>query len=272
MPRSQTSFLVRVRRAILRLLKRLITNRTFLVTVGSIVGLFILMNYFIMPWYVNYGGTLTVPNVMGMSLDRATAVLDSMGLEPIQAEIRPDPREPEGRVVLQNPLPDAVVKYGRRIYLTASGGEVYVEVPSLRGRSIRDAQFALERNGLSLGRVDSMSSETYPSGTIVAQELAPEKSIPKGTAVGVTVSLGGLLHEGLVPDLVGKTVAEAEKLLASKGFSLGNITYQTNPDLIPNTVVDQFPRPGDAASSGQAVDLFVVKHGAAPDEIPSQNK
>ena len=236
-------------------------RRKALFTAGWLVGLFVLFNYILLPAYVNQGQTLSVPKVVGLPLDQARAVLDSQGFEPVQAETRMDPRSPVGTVVLQNPQPDAVVKHGRRIYLTISGGEVVVEVPSLRGRSARDARFILERTGLTLGGLAYEASDAYPENTIMNQSLQPGTKVSKGTSVRVTVSRGKAQSEVNVPNLVGKSLNEAKQLLAKTGLQLGNITYQVGYDLLPNTVVDQFPRAGEQVADGQAVDLFVVKTG-----------
>ena len=64
-----------------------------------------------------------------------------------------------------------------------------------------------------------------------------------------------------------ETLAEAEKLLLEAGLRVGNITYQPNFDLLPNTVVDQYPRSGEPARQGQQVDLFVVEVGRPSEEI-----
>jgi len=65
-----------------------------------------------------------------------------------------------------------MVKHGRRVYLTLSGGEVMAIVPQLRGRSMRDAKFALERYGLQLGSISFEPSTLYPENTIVAQSFS----------------------------------------------------------------------------------------------------
>ena len=256
------------RRTPLRLLK----SRKFLYTVAGLVGGFLLLDNVMLPWYVNHGDTQSVPKVTNLSLEVAKATLDSAGLHPVEAETRPDPRAPQGTVVSQNPQPDAVVKQGRRIYLTISGGEALVNVPPLRGRSTRDAKFTLERSGLRLGRVGYATSEQYPENTIVEQSVPAGSKVAKGSAVNIVVSRGRVLQQITVPDFLGKTLSEAERLIVHQGLKLGNITYQASFDLIPNTVVDQFPRPGDQVPEGQAIDLFVVKSGRPKEEIESPNK
>jgi eukaryotic-like serine/threonine-protein kinase len=241
--------------------------RKILVITGIVVGVFILFNYIVMPLYVSHGAILIVPSVVGMPLEDARGVLFSRGFEPVQAETRPDAHAPVGTIVVQNPPADAKVKHGRRIYLTISGGEVQVVVPQLRGRSSREAKFALERSGLKLGGVKYAPSEMYPENTILEQTVAAGDKVSKGTAVNVVVSQGRSMEAMSVPDLVGKSLTEAEKILLQQGLSKGNIAYQSSYDLLPNTIVDQFPRAGESVARGQAIDLFVVEAGRPKEEI-----
>lgn len=242
-------------------------RKKLLYGLGAVVGLFVLFDDILLPWYVYHGSRLYVPKVVGMTLANARQVLEASSLQAVEAETRPDPIQPAGTVVYQNPLPNAVVKVGRRVYLSISGGEVQVTVPSLRGKSMRDARFALEQYGLKLGSVSYTPSDSYPENTIVEQTVAPDSRITRGMVVGITVSRGRVQQETAVPQVVGKTMGEAEKLLTAAGLKVGNITYQPSFDLLPNTVVDQFPRVGEPARPGQEVDLFVVKVGKLSEEI-----
>ncbi len=257
---------------LLRFLLRVITGKKFLYTAGTIVGLFVLLNYIALPLYVHQGRTLNVPRVIGTPLSDAKRMLDSAGLQPIEAETRPDPTMAAGTVTNQNPLPEAVVKTGRRVYLTISGGEIQVSVPLLRGRSTREAKFALERYGLKLGGISYGISDTFPENTIMGQSVPPDTRVPRGTVVGVSVSKGRAQEQAQVPTLTGKSLTEAEKMLQAAGLKVGNITYQPSFDLLPNTVVDQFPRPGEPIGAGQNVDLFVVGTGKPSEEIQSPKK
>jgi beta-lactam-binding protein with PASTA domain len=243
------------------------SGKNFLVTAGIIIGLFVLVNYIVLPLYVSHAGRVTVPPVVGMSRDSAVQVLELAGLRVVDAETRPDPTYPPGVVVQQNPLGEAVVKEGRRVYLTLSGGEVQVVVPSLRGRSLRDARFALERFGLKLGGVGYDTSDTFPENTIIAQSIQADAHVSRGTEVHITVSQGRSTSDIRVPLVIGKTLGEATKLIEEARLHVGTISYQQSFDLVPNTVVDQFPRPGETPAPGQGVDLFVVKTGRPNEEI-----
>jgi eukaryotic-like serine/threonine-protein kinase len=244
--------------------------RRFLYLAASFVVLFILMNYIILPAYVYHGGTLKVPQVEGMTMDSAVELLERTDLTPVQSETRVDSRYPAGTVIQQNPPAESIVKPGRRVYLTLSGGEILVTVPQLRGLSTRDARFTLERYGLQMGTVSYATSQTYPENTIIEQTVQANTKVSKGTLVNVTVSRGMMTDEIAVPEVLGKTIGEAKIILTQKGLKLGNITYHFSDNLLPNTVVDQFPRPGDPVQRGQAIDLFVVREGKFKDksEVP----
>lgn len=137
---------------------------------------------------------------------------------------------------------------------------------------MRDAKFALERFGLKLGGVTFEPSSQYPENTIVAQSVPAESNIARGSRVAISVSSGSSGGGATVPNVVGRTATEAEKILAASGLSVGNITTQPSYELIPNTVVEQFPRAGESVLAGQKVDLFIVKGGKPTEEIQVPGK
>ncbi len=250
-----------------RAVYKFVRSRTFLYGTAGLVGLFLIMNYLVMPLYVYHGGTLSVPDVIGIQFEEAKQRLNEAGLVAFQGETILDNEHSAGIVLTQNPLPNATVKYGRHIYLTTCGGELLVAVPALRGRSLRDARFALERNGLKLGSVENQVSDSYPMNTIISQTVASSERLKKGMSVGVVVSSGRAIATTTpVPSVTGKSLREARKMLEFVGLRLGNVTYQVNIDLLPNTIVDQIPPAGTAVESGAPVDLFVVKSGTLQDE------
>jgi eukaryotic-like serine/threonine-protein kinase len=227
--------------------------------IGSLFALVIILDIIVLPWYVNHEGTLPVPDVVGMPEVEAIRVLDSLKLEPRRGEVRPDKEYPEGYVVAQNPIPSQIVKPNRRVYLTISGGEQLASVPELKGRSIRDTKFALERSGLKLGAVLREISKEFPEGTIISQDVTAGARVKRGSYIRVTQSAGQTMDSLVVPSVVGKTLNEAQKVLTQKGFKAGSITYQISADLLPNTVIDQLPRMNEVVNYGKAIDLFIAQ-------------
>jgi serine/threonine-protein kinase len=224
---------------------------------GILLVLFFIVDDIVMPRYVQQGETTKVPRVIGMNVVEALQVLADAGLNGKQAEIRPDKQFPEGTVAVQTPDAGAEVKFGRGVYLTVSGGETLTSVPGLRGKSVRDATLTLERFGLRLGSVTYRVSIDFPENTVMEQSLAGGTNVRAGTLISVVASQGPSANRVPIPNLVRKPLAEAERILLQAGLKPGIITFQVNNNLLPNTVIEQFPRAGGFASAGQGIDLFV---------------
>lgn len=230
---------------------------------GIAVGIFLLLTFLVnnvvMPLYTQQGRTTKVPEVLGLSVANAKDVLTKAGLAPKEAETRIDKQYPIGTVAVQTPAAGSEVKYGRGVYLTVSGGEPLVKVPSLRGKSLRDARFTLERTALALGNVEYQVSQEFPENTIIDQSIAEGSMVKNGSKINVTVSQGRLSNKFPLPNVTMKSLSEAEKTLAEIGFRIGTVTYQPSKDLLPNTVLDQSPKAGELVSLDQPINLVVAQ-------------
>lgn len=238
------------------LLGKSFVRKTIIFLIG-IVFLLILLDNLIIPWYVSSPET-TVPNVVGMDSQEAVSLLQSEGFETVIGDTSYGLEIPKNSVFLQRPKAGDIVKEGRRIFLFVSGGEKIVYVPMLKGKSILDAKFALERIGLKLGRVDRIPS-SQPEDMIFDQEYVAGTPLQQGEIVGITVSAGRGGGSVVVPDLIGKSLSEAHLILNENDLIVGKINYQASATLLPNTVLDQYPSSGNKLNPGDAVDLFVTK-------------
>ncbi len=160
-----------------------------------------------------------------------------------------------------------MVKEGRVVYLFVSGGDKILTVPLLKGKSILDAKFALERLGLKLGKVERIPS-SHPEDMIFDQQYEEGTMLRQGDIVGVTISAGRGGGSIVVPDLIGMSLTEAKMILADSALIIGKINYQPSSTLLPNTILDQYPSSGNSLNPGNAVDLFVTK--PADGNIPSE--
>jgi serine/threonine-protein kinase len=212
-----------------------------------------------MPYYVQKGKTTKVPNVVGLSLKEAHQLLLEAELEPKNAEYKSEKNSKIGTIILQNPLAYSEVKYGRGIYLTICGGEEFIEVPNLRGKSLRDAIFNLERFNLRIGDLIYEPSEELFENTIIRQQISAGTKVKSGVSIDVIVSQGRNVDKHIVPNVVQQTYAEAENKLIKDGFRIGKVTYQVNLDLLPNTVLEQFPHAGELVKLGQSIDLIIAQ-------------
>lgn len=240
-------------------------QKKLLIVIGGLIILLILFNYLLMPWYVS-AAEVSVPKVVGLNEQAAKGILEQSDLEPVIGGERFDERYPKGSVIFQKPNAGSVVKEGRRIFLFVSSGIPLIKVPSLKGKVLRDARMTLERMDLVLGDTSFVESE-YPTNVIIDQEYYEGTEVKKGTHINVTLSAG--VNAGLItiPDLLGKSLSQAEKLITENKLTIGRINYQPSFSLLPNTVIDQYPGEGNLVEEGAAVDLFVTKNVDTPDEV-----
>lgn len=231
--------------------------KKILIAFGGLLVAVLLMNFIVMPWYVRHDTLVKVPSVTGLSFEEAKKLLDDAGLEGVQGDIRYDPSKPIGTVVEQNPLTDQIVKDGRRIYLVISGGEQLYDVPNLVGRTLREAKFVLNQRNLEVQEVEYKPSAQYPPGIVLMQIENAGSKVKKGTQIGVVVSTGMESGDIKVPDITGKNIEEAKKLLAASKLTLGKINYQPSVNVPVNSVIDQYPKANTMAKENQKIDVFV---------------
>ncbi|MGA2668479.1 MAG: PASTA domain-containing protein [Ignavibacteria bacterium] len=221
------------------------------------IGCIFIFNSLLMPWYVGHNTLVKVPSVVGLSFGDANKVLDEADLEGVQGDIRYDVSKPLGTVLDQNPTAQQMVKDGRRIYLVVSGGEQLYDVPNLVGRTVRESKFILAQRNLELQEVGNKPSVQYPAGIIMTQIETVGAKVKKGARIGVVVSAGVEAGDLRVPDLIGKNVEEAKKLILQNKLSIGKINFQPSTTVAVNAVIDQYPKANSLASENTRIDLFV---------------
>jgi len=231
--------------------------KKLLLVLGALLVFLFVIDYILLPLYVS-GSERQIPNVVGKQKDEAIRILEDAGLSPIVQTSRFDQKYEKDHVIFQNPLPYKTVKTDRRIYLTISGGDPQIKMPSLIGKTIRDATITLERVGLTIGKIDSVESE-FPSGTIVEQEILQGREITKGSPVNFKLSVGPQVGMIRVPNLLGKSLFEAESMLKNNSLRLGSRTYIHSPSLLPNTVVDQQPSESTLIKVGDSVNVVLTQ-------------
>lgn len=245
--------------------------KNLLYILGGLLVFFLLFNYVLMPWFV-YSAEVQVPKVVNMQQEAAIKILDEAGLDPVIGDTSYiENGFAENAIILQKPYAGETVKKGRRIFLVLSGGEPTTVVPMIKGKSITNARFALERVGLKIGEISEVSSDN-PKDLVIAQQFIAGVKLKKGTMINVSVSAGQTEGQIEIPNLIGKSLTEAERILNENFLKIGKINYQPSFDLLPNTVKDQYPSPGSRLNQGDAVDLFITKNVETKDEATTREE
>lgn len=241
-----------------------INYKKLLIFIGAFIIILWIFNNLLMPWYVS-ADEVQVPKVIGLKQEAAIEKLTDANLDAIVAGERYDERHPKGTVIFQKPSQNSIVKEGRRIFLFVSSGIPMVKVPDLRGKFLRDAKLTLERVELNLGDTVMVENE-QEKYTVLEQNFFPGREVQRGTKVSLTISAGKEVGLISVPDLIGKTLMQAEKILTDNKLTVGRLNYQPSFSLLPNTIIDQYPAKDTFVKEGTSIDLFVTKDVDTPKE------
>ncbi len=234
-------------------MKRLFTY-VIIILIFFVVGL-LLANFIFMPLFVRRGEEIVVPNVCDMPLDSATVVLKRAGLQSVVIERRYDRIIEQGRVIIQEPLPDTKVKKGRIINLSVSLGAEKIVLPALSGLELSKVKQIIERIGLVISDIDSVYSDSISEGKVIRTVPEPETEVKKGDGIKIVVSKGIVLKS---PNLIGLKLDEAKDKIRRSNLIIGTIT-EVEGTGEKGTVIVQDPQPDQVVNAGDTINLIVVK-------------
>ncbi|MCZ7604380.1 MAG: PASTA domain-containing protein [Melioribacteraceae bacterium] len=235
--------------------KKIIKYPIILIAAGII--LLILFDKVFMPWYVS-ADEVIVPDFVGQPKVNAIEALKQLNLQPIEEGPKYDEQFPKDHVIFHIPEPGSKVKVGRRVYLYISGGEPLIKMPQLLGKTIRDAKITIERLGLEVDTVINVRSE-FPARTVVEQNINEGEFVAKGKTITLKISIGPQLGMVRVPNLIAKSLTEAERMLRELSLRIGKKTYLASPNLLPNTIIDQYPSEDKLVNYGDSVDVVITQ-------------
>jgi len=204
-----------------------------------------------MPLLVHNTETVQVPNVIGKSYDDAQTLLSGKNLKFIKSGEQYSDNVIPNTVINQIPKSGTEVKVGRSIYLIISKGRETIEVPYLIGKSLREARVTLIQNGLALGNVVYVASDSIGFDTVISQSIGNDRKIPAGSQ--------GSENFVKVPNLVGLSVSEAQSLLTESGLAIGNIFLGKSETYMAGTVIDHSPAAGELVKQNSPINLTIAK-------------
>jgi serine/threonine-protein kinase len=163
------------------------------------------------------------------------------------------------------------IAFGLVILATAAWGAwTYViphrvDVPSVVGLDVRDAQRKLENVGLVARIAQGRHSLRVDEGAVL--DVRPDEGtiVEDGTRVVLVPSAGP--PPVSVPNVVGKTVERARELLRGADLRVGDVRRAYHAELTEGHVIRQSVDGRDDAPLGSAIDV-VVSRGPKPLPVP----
>ncbi|AYA26861.1 Stk1 family PASTA domain-containing Ser/Thr kinase [Rhodococcus rhodochrous] len=204
-------------------------------------------------WWLGAGRLTDVPTVQGLDRAAAVSAIETAGLS---SEIRGEYSDdvPVDTVLGTDPSAGSRVPDGDTIALLVSLGRP--TVPSIPGAGERSVvEDELRSRTFEPIEGGTAFSTTVPEGGVAALDPAPGTVLPVGAEVALVISKGS--PPVTLPDLTGRPVDEARRILDEAGLTVGEIREVFDADVDEGRVVGTDPEEGADVSAGGTVTLLV---------------
>lgn len=214
--------------------------------------------------YTRHGQSVTLPNLRGLKIDQAEALLQQKKLRYVITDTVFVDKLPKLAVAEQNPAPNSKVKEGRIIYISLnSDASATVLMPNLINSSLRYAETVLSGMGLVVGNVTykpDIAQNAVLDQLWHGQSMQPGTKLPKGSSIDLVVGdgSGGALVP--LPNLSGLSLKDATNVLQASLLQLGTVVFEGQvKDSTKAIVKRQNPSFTEGATlrGGEFVDLFL---------------
>jgi beta-lactam-binding protein with PASTA domain len=135
------------------------------------------------------------------------------------------------------------------------------KVPNLVGKTKKQAKKKLKKAHCALGAVTKEKSATVPRRKVISTNPKAGTTHKAGTKVKLKVSsgkpAGAKKKQCKVPNVVGKTKAQAKKALRNANCKLGKVTKQKSATVAKGKVISSNPVAGTIHKKGAKVNLKI---------------
>ena len=211
-----------------------------------------------------------VPAVTGLDKDEAIKLLKEKKLNGLIVKTVNDDSVEAGKIVEQSPAANSEVKEGTNVELTVSVGKNKTIVPNLSNIDLDKVEDILSKSNLSLGKVERKYDDKVDENKIISQSVNFGEEVEKGTKIDIVVSRGKEDKKVEVPDLMGKTEAEAIKILYDSGLAVGK-TEKKADNQKAGTVIWQSYGKGVKVDADTKIDIVISSGKSNSDSVLNLN-
>jgi eukaryotic-like serine/threonine-protein kinase len=226
-----------------------------IITISSlaiIVGLFLAGNVGLKFFFHDY--LYETPNLKGLTIEEARVLVGSnfklVDMGEHYSELK------KGEIYSQLPVSQKHIKKGRPIKIWISKGMDTVVLPDLKGKNMQDARVILSDLGIKLGMV-SHTMEGYMNNKVIGTDPSEGTLISRGSSVSLLINVSQIKNVRM-PDILGFSLAEGEKILREKKLVIGDITKIFRNDFPEDTIIDISYPAGKDVLAGSVINITVT--------------
>ena len=210
--------------------------------------------------YTRHGVEIVVPEVTGLYLEEAKAIIEAEGLNFFVTDTTYSNKTPLGTLVEQDPRAGSKVKPGRVVYVIHNAyARKPIALPNLQDLSLRQAERTLQSLEINVANVTYVPS-TFKDIVLEVrkgeQKVMVGSHLEEGDSITLIVGNGESESKVSTPNIIGCSLAEATAKLRNNSLGLGFIEYDVEPteENEANYVVySQSPKSGTIIDAGTPV-------------------
>ncbi|NYI39987.1 Stk1 family PASTA domain-containing Ser/Thr kinase [Demequina lutea] len=206
-------------------------------------------------WVSTGPDTVTIPDVKGLTQADAITALEAAGVKVSDVQTEHDPTIVKDRATRTDPASTQSVARDSSVTLYVSDG--LVDLPELRTQTSTEAQQTLIKLGL-VADLQNVATDQQDPNTVY--DMTPKPGpVPQGSTV--TLQIATAPTTVAVPDVVGKTQANATSILQAAGLNV-TVTKEFSTAVPPvpiGNVISQNPSAGIQVALNTTVTLTVSK-------------
>ena len=207
---------------------------------------------------------VTIPNLVGLSVQEATNVLKQAGLRLVVNNFIASPDIPANQILVQTPTAGLGARPNAVVTVDVSGGTNTVRIPDVLGDEQTAATKLLSAAPLNLlVTVVLETNEAIEAGRVVRSEPLGDTAVAPGSAITLYVSSGKATVT--VPSVIGQTAAAASTQLTALGLTVTIVEQDVAAeDPSVGTVITQNVAAGTNVQPGSALTLTVARAAVTP--------
>lgn len=202
-----------------------------------------------------------VDSYIGRNFYEVKGELLNRNIEAIDSERVSDDVVPRDVIISQSRQKGDKLKPGgfnSTIEFVVSNGAKKIKIPDLRKEEQRDAISILEELGLDYDIIEA-HDKNVTKGRVIKTVPAYGNDVESGSTITVYVSQGREVRYVLVPNVLGCTKEQAEKIIKASNLDIGDL-YLTEEEDDTDIVLRQDPLAGEEVEENSLVDMYFTRN------------
>jgi serine/threonine-protein kinase len=219
------------------------------------LGVVALLAAFFLFFWLRHISTFPVPSLVNLPFEAARSLMAEKRVElEIKGEVVNDIL-PEKTVARQDPEAGTMIRPGQTVFVVVTKKEDLMQVPNMVGMDLKKAVMLLSPGNFILRISREVPSDKARAGQILSQKPEAGLMAKRGSSIMLEISKGVVPR--MVPDIVGLSLKEAEKMLAREDLIVQIVGRGSSDNLPPDYIISQEPHSGKKASEYSTVRVVI---------------